>query len=129
MADTRPLLAAKHCLVLEDEFLIALDIQQILEMAGAASVICTGTADDAMAALQREPAFDIAVLDVKLSDAKSSSMGVAAALTERDVPFIFLTGTHGDDEHVRRFPDVPVVDKPYQVPLLMEALARVLAPR
>ena len=32
-------LAGKHCLVLDDEFLIALDIQEILEAAGAAKVI------------------------------------------------------------------------------------------
>jgi CheY-like chemotaxis protein len=115
--------------VLDDEFLIALDIQQTLENAGAASVICTGNAADALAALQREPPFDLAVLDVKLSGAMPSSMAVAAKLAERDVPFIFLTGTHGDDEHARRFPGAPVVDKPYQVPLLMEALTRVLASR
>jgi hypothetical protein len=32
------LLSGKRCLVLDDEFLIALDIQQILERAGASHV-------------------------------------------------------------------------------------------
>ena len=41
------LLAGKCCLVLDDEFLIALDIQQILELAGAASVVSVATAAEA----------------------------------------------------------------------------------
>ena len=35
MADSETSIAGKRCLVLDDEFLIALDIQQILETAGA----------------------------------------------------------------------------------------------
>ena len=36
------ILAGKRCLVLDDEFLIALDIQEILEAAGVAQVVCVG---------------------------------------------------------------------------------------
>ena len=60
------LLNGKRCLVLDDEFLIALDIQQILELAGAKHVASVATASEAMELLRREPKFDIAVLDVKL---------------------------------------------------------------
>lgn len=116
-------LTGKHCLVLDDEFLIALDIQQILEAAGA-SVLCVGTAA-AMAALA-ERAFDLAVLDIKLSDPADTSATIANLLRDKNISFIFLTGMRGDDAHVRAFPGVPVVKKPYQAPVLLEALRRAL---
>ena len=43
------LLIGKRCLVLDDEFLIALDIQQTLEFAGAAHVACVATVAEALA--------------------------------------------------------------------------------
>jgi hypothetical protein len=35
----------------------------------------------------------------------------------------------GNDEHTRKFPDAPVVEKPYQVSALMDALLRALESR
>ena len=60
------LLTGKRCFVLDDEFLIALDIQQILERAGASHVASVASAAEAIEVLGREPKFDLAVLDVKL---------------------------------------------------------------
>lgn len=129
MAPPETLLAGKRCLVLDDEFLIALDIQQILEAAGAKTVICTGNADDAMAAIRGGPRFDFAVLDVVLSGATRTSVMVAATLTAQKTPFVFLTGMRGEDVHTREFPKAPVVDKPYQPPLLLDAVLRALSSR
>ena len=124
MTDTHAFLAGKRCLVLEDEFLIALDIRQTLESAGAA-VTCFGDAAETLRALQSGARFDLAVLDLKLSG--SDSTGVAALLSERATPFVFLTGMRPDD--VRSFRHAPVVEKPYQVEALMAALRRALAGR
>ena len=85
-----PLLSGKRCLVLDDEFLIALDIQQILELAGAAHVACAATATEAIETLRRQPKFDFAVLDVKLSGPVPNSLGVAALLAEKETLFVFL---------------------------------------
>jgi CheY-like chemotaxis protein len=49
------LLSGKRCLVLDDEFLIALDIQQILERAGAMHVASVASATAAIEVLHREP--------------------------------------------------------------------------
>lgn len=127
MSDTQ-LLAGKCCLVLDDEFLIALDIQQILETAGAANVVSVSNAAAALAAL-RAQTFDAAVLDVRLSDASRSSMTVAALLAEQGAAIVFLTGMRGEDEHTRNFPSAPVVEKPYQALTLLEALRKALAAR
>ena len=116
-------IAGKRCLVLDDEFIIALDIQQILEQAGATSVVCAGNATDALAAIERGPRFDFAVLDVKLSE-PGECLKVADALAEQGTPFIFLTGMRGEAEHTRRFPRAPIVDKPFQAPALLAALQK-----
>ncbi len=113
MAPPEPLLIGKRCLVLDDEFLIALDIQHILEAAGAI-VTCVSEAADALAAIRSGPRFDLAVLDVVLSGATRPSLTVAAALAMQRTPFVFLTGMRGEDMHTREFPNAPVVEKPYQ---------------
>ena len=119
-------LVGRRCLVLDDEFLIALDIQQMLERAGAAQVVCVASAAEAHDLLQREPKFDLAVLDVKLSGPEGTSLGVAEALAGRGTPFIFLTGMRVDDVHAKRFPKAPVIEKPYDAVALLDAVRRVL---
>jgi CheY-like chemotaxis protein len=121
-----PSIAGKRFLVLDDEFLIALDIQQILEAAGAAAVRSVATADEALALLRADLRFDLAVLDVKLSGATRDSRSVAAFLSGQKIPFVFLTGMHRQDGRIRQFPDAPVVDKPYATPLLLDAIMRAL---
>jgi CheY-like chemotaxis protein len=128
VANIEPSIAGKRCLVLDDEFLIALDIQQILESAGA-SVICVGNAADALEALRTQPKFDFAVLDVKLSGANGTSLTVAAILTEQGIPFVFLTGMRRQDVHAKEFPHALVVEKPYETPLLIDAVLRAFGSR
>jgi two-component system, response regulator PdtaR len=119
-------LAGRRCLVLDDEFLIALDIKQILERAGATHVACVASASEAIALLRREPRFDLAVLDVKLSGPDRNSLGVAALLAEKATPFVFLTGMRVDNVHAKHFPQAPVVEKPYDATALLDAVHRVL---
>lgn len=126
MAVSDTSIAGMRCLVLDDEFLIALDIQQILEAAGAESVTCVSNADDALAALRDHAAFDVAVLDFKLSDPRATSLSVAAVLAERNIPFVFLTGLRDDDERLRDFAQAQILEKPYQSPLLLDAVLRAL---
>lgn len=122
-------LSGKRCLVLDDEFLIALDIQQILERAGATQVVCVASAAEARDFLRRETKFDIAVLDVKLSGPELNSLGVAEMLAEEGTPFVFLTGMRVDDVHAKRFPEAPVIEKPYDAIALLDAVLRALEPR
>jgi DNA-binding NtrC family response regulator len=118
-------LAGRRCLVLDDEFLIALDIQQALEQAGAAEVICAANVESALTSV-RDGRFDIAVLDLRLGRTGGNSLPVAAALQQIGTPFIFLTGMRGDAEHARSYPQAPVVEKPYDGLALLGALAKAL---
>ena len=119
------LIAGKRCLVLEDEFLIALDVQQNLEAAGA-HVTSIASAEDALAALHNGAKFDFAVLDVKLGGKAANSMSVASLLSERRMPFVYLTGMSADHLHTQGVPAAPVVEKPYQIEALMAALQTAL---
>jgi CheY-like chemotaxis protein len=127
VANIEPSIAGKCFLVLDDEFLIGLDIQGILESAGAVTVICVGNADDALAALDGSRKIDLAVLDVKLSGA-TRNLSVAAALLARGTPFVFLTAVREHAE-MKKFPNAPVVAKPYEAPVLLDAIIRVLGGR
>ncbi|MET0873485.1 MAG: response regulator [Pseudolabrys sp.] len=120
------LLTGKRCFVLDDEFLIALDIQQILERAGAAHVASVASAAEAIALLGREPKFDVAVLDVKLGDPQRNSLDVAALLQTQGTPFVFLTGVRVDDVHAKIFPNAPVIEKPYDAAGLLRAVQHAL---
>ncbi|MFZ0065708.1 MAG: response regulator [Pseudolabrys sp.] len=126
MPESNTLLIGKRCLVLDDEFLIALDIQQILEFAGAAHVACVATVAEALALLRANPDFDLAVLDVKISGPDGNSLGVAAQLAAKGTPFVFLTGMRVDDLHAKQFPQAPVVEKPYDAVALLDAVRRAL---
>jgi CheY-like chemotaxis protein len=120
------LLTGKRCLVLDDEFLIALDIQQILELAGAKHVASVATASEAIALVRREAKFDLAVLDVKLGGSEDNSLGVASELAKTGTPFVFLTGMRVDNVHAREFPQAPVIEKPYDAVALLDAVQRAL---
>jgi CheY-like chemotaxis protein len=122
-------IAGKRFLVLDDEFLIALDIQQILENAGAANVVAVNSAEDALAALRDGAQFDLAVLDVQLGHKTHTGLLVATELAKQTKPFVFLTGLQYRDVHTTHFPDIPVVEKPYQASLLIEAVLRALQMR
>jgi DNA-binding response OmpR family regulator len=115
-------------LVVEDEFLIQLDIQNILESAGARSVIAAGHVADALTAIdageKTGERFDAVVLDLKLD--KENALPVAERLTAMGVPFVFLTGAPAGAEHVY---SAPVVGKPFDAITLLAALELALAKR
>jgi CheY-like chemotaxis protein len=119
-------LSGKRCFVLDDEFLIAFDIQQILERAGAAHVASVASAAEAIVLLGSEPKFDVAVLDVKLGDPERNSLDVAALLQTQGTPFVFLTGMRIDDVHAKIFPNAPVIEKPYDAAGLLRAVQHAL---
>jgi CheY-like chemotaxis protein len=110
------LLSGKRCLVLDDEFLIALDIQQTLELAGAEYVAAAASVPEALALLRGEPEFNLAVLDVKLSGPDANSLGVAALLAAKGTPFIFLTECESTMCMPDNFPTPPLSKNPTTEP-------------
>jgi CheY-like chemotaxis protein len=83
-------LQGRRVLVVEDEYLIALDVRDALMNAGAEVLGPVPSVHDATALLERETHIDAAVLDVNLRGDKSFS--VADILEQRRIPIVFATG-------------------------------------
>ena len=81
-------LAGRAILVVEDEALIALDITQALEAAGAA-VTTTNTLKHALILVEHDGLCG-AILDHALGDGDSSLL--CTRLTERGIPFLIYSG-------------------------------------
>ncbi len=119
---TATAIAGLCVLLVEDQFVIALDAENLLKEAGAAEVEIAATPAEAERILAaRRP--DVAVLDVNLG--RLTSMPVAEKLADLGIPFIFATG-YGDTQMIgEAFKDVPVVRKPYSGQSLVAAIGEV----
>lgn len=96
-------------LIVEDQSLIALDIEEMIRKLGAREIRLSPTVDDAQKAIERFGA-DIAVLDFNLGT--ETSEAIADQLVSQGIPFVFSTG-YGDSLMIpERFRQVPVVRKP-----------------
>jgi two-component SAPR family response regulator len=81
---------APCALVVEDEFLVALHVEDILQEIGFDVVGPVARVTDALRLIEQERKLDFAVLDVNLNG--EMSWPVARALRARSVPFVFVTG-------------------------------------
>ncbi len=111
-------LAGRRVLVVEDTFLVAEMITDVLESAGC---VIVGPAARLAQGLSLAPtaAIDFALLDVNLSG--EQSFPIAAVLQGRGVPFAFLTG-YGEDAVPREFRGTPCINKPFQSSQLLRVL-------
>jgi len=106
-------------LVVEDALLVADVIADILQEYGWHVVGPVPRVQQALALAQAEP-LDGAVLDVNL--AGELCFPVAAELTQRGVPFIFLTGYSSAAVLPREYHSVPRVGKPFNASELTSVL-------
>jgi hypothetical protein len=63
---------------------------------------------EALALLRGEPDFNLAVLDIKLSGPDANSLGLAALLTAKGTPFIFLDRSEPTMCMPDSFPTLPL---------------------
>ena len=113
-------LAGKRILVVEDEPLIGLDLVNTLQKAGADVPPPVGTERDALLRIEREK-FDAVLLDGNLRG--HGVHAIAALLTRRNIPFIFVTG-YGQDGLPEAFRHVICLSKPFSGNQLLEAIAK-----
>ncbi len=115
-----PLLDGLRILILEDEFLIAMDVEQLCRDNGAADAVIVRdlTEIDLPDGLG---GFDAAVVDLMLGGV--STLDFAARLRSAGIPFVFASGYSDADEISGSFPEIRLVAKPYSGDDLIEALA------
>lgn len=107
-------------LVVEDEFLLALMLEEDLVAEGAGVLGPFSRLETARAAAA-QGGYDVAVLDVNLADAMVFPL--ADDLVSRGSPFVFLTG-YDAAQLPERFRSTSRIAKPYQGRWLIDALAR-----
>lgn len=106
-------------LVLEDEFLIAMDVEHLCTENGAKAVHVVASMNNAT--LGSLPQFDVGIIDLMLEG--RSTLPFADELQAKGVPFIFASGYPDRKEFAERFPRVAIVTKPYSGDDLIEAVA------
>jgi two-component sensor histidine kinase len=118
-------LAGKRFLVVEDEMLVALALSAGLQDADAEVVASAGSANEARAIIESQP-LDGVLLDANLKGRPVDD--IAAALTRRKVPFVFVTG-YGRDSLPRAFATAPLLAKPFSQAQLLEAATQLVERR
>ncbi|MBW9067803.1 response regulator [Agrobacterium pusense] len=100
----------QRVIIVEDEYLVALDVEAVLQSMGVETVIIATTLAQARMALEEDGA-DCVLLDVSLSDGKSYDF--ARHLRSASIPFGFVSG-YGD---TTGFPEdllhAPLLGKPF----------------
>ena len=116
-------LKGRHILVVEDEALIALDLQRMLDQSGAMVIGPAVSVSQALEAIH-ENHIDFALLDIKLGDETVDP--VAAVLAQRAIPTIFVTA-YGDGRLPPGFEAHPMIEKPYAEDQLLNLIGSIFS--
>jgi CheY-like chemotaxis protein len=107
-------------LIVEDEAVVAMDLEFTLEDAGASIAGPVGTLQEALEAAEM-PDIDAAVLDVTLG--REQVFPVADRLMERGIPFVFHSGHASPRELITQYPNARLCRKPCVHETIIESLA------
>lgn len=103
------MLAGRSTLVVEDEYLIALEIQRVLEGAGAVATIGAGISSiDLDADTDR---FDLAVVSIRPDSVDEHAL--CQALRDQGTAVVALSGANEHSGGVPGLEAIPVVIKPF----------------
>jgi CheY-like chemotaxis protein len=112
--------AGKRILVVEDEYLIAQMLVDVVQSGGATAVGPAATIERGNALLDDEQ-IDAAVIDLNLRGYSNEAM--MEKLRRRRIPFLIVTGY----AHPAQPPDAPVISKPFQPAQVIDALQTLLS--
>jgi DNA-binding NtrC family response regulator len=119
-------LGGARVLIVEDNFLIAADLDLMVEDAGGQTAALLGSAEQALHFLAQE-AVDAVILEVKLRDGDADPL--VHALTRRGIPFVIYTGAPPASDAQWRRLDAKTIEKPALPHVLVDALESALKER
>ncbi len=96
-------------LIVEDQALIALNIEDVVRRIGGGVIGCAARLSDALT-LVETASWDAALLNIRLAQGETA-YPVAEQLQAKTVPFAFVTGWEADIDP--RYSDVRVLQKPF----------------
>ena len=108
-------------LIVEDAFLVGLQLKADLESVGAEVVGPVATVAKALDLLERH-SITCAILDVNLGHEDSTPIG--QKLRDKNIPFLFITGYRASDVDTNEFTDPIVLRKPVGPTQIREGLAK-----
>jgi DNA-binding NtrC family response regulator len=110
-------------LIVEDDFLIAVDMEEQLKRLGCREISMANTVKGALLAIEEGVQF--VVLDVSLSNEPCTP--VAQKLTELGIPFIYFTGYPQDNYSYAHLPSASWLAKPASEVDLVAAISTALS--
>ena len=121
--------ADRTVLLVEDEALVAALAADALDELGYRAIEAT-TAKAALALAADGNAFAFAVIDIGLPDRRGDALALELRKLRADLPVIIATGYDQAhlDEGLRKHPRTFVLNKPYDIAQLQEAIRRIAAP-
>lgn len=115
-------LAGARLLIVEDDFLLLLDLEEVLLGAGAHVQACRNI-DDALLISEMD-GISAAILDVRIGP--DSIAPVAQKLAARGIPFVFYTGQLGNDPMMAEWPNCRTISKPALPQVIVKAVTEML---
>lgn len=114
--------AGRRVLIVEDEAMIAMQLEDDLQGAGCAVVGPVPSVRGALRLLESKP-IDVAIIDYNLADGDSGR--IADDLDRRGVPFLFMTG-HAAEDLPQRLRGKKLLFKPVRIAALVRELEALL---
>ncbi len=121
------MLNGQTALVVEEEFLIALDIQRMLELLGVGQTLFAGTAAEAENFRARWPEIGIAVVEIRHRD--DAAHGLIEGLRSAGIPTVLTTSDLGIGRGSGAFPELTMLPKPIPEDAMTSAVQQALAAR
>ncbi len=109
-------------LVLEDDYIISKEMKSHLNLLGASRVDAAPTLESAEECIEKTQ-YDIAFLDANIHG--ENSLGIAALLEKKRIPFIFVTGYGSKDQELNGTACLDVLAKPVSKSQLLTVLRSV----
>jgi len=109
---------SRRVLILEDEFLVAMDLEGLISEMGHQVVASLTRVGEAIK-FSNTAEIDFAILDLNLRGEKS--FPVAEVLRGRGIPFVFASG-YGSDGLSAGFENERVIQKPYGLPEIRQVV-------
>ena len=121
------MLNGRTALVVEEEFLIALDIQRMLETLGVSETLFASSAAEAEKLRAHWPEIGIAVVEIRSRDA--ASLQLVDQLRQASVPTVLTTSDVTVGHGPVAFPELIVLPKPIPEDAMTSAVRQALVAR
>jgi DNA-binding LytR/AlgR family response regulator len=118
----------RKVLIIEDEFIIARHIKELLEKEGIGCCAIKDTYNESLDWIKKELP-DIVLLDIRLFEEKDAGIKIARYLQEHyDIPFIFISGYSDDStlKNARLYKPATFITKPVIEKQLLAAIRMAL---